>query len=472
MANVAQQNSQIISLNLIYDYPVRWSKFKVLRDFVQNFYDSLHWQEWDNRFSYSLSEGALSLVAHGIGFSYDWLLHIGASTKRDNDALYAGYFGEGFKIASLCALRDHNWKIEMFSRDWSLVVMTSELNIDGKHLKSLAYKVSHIGCDSMNTVLRISPFNDEKLLECVLLSFYYPSNPLFGTKIWESVNSAVYFRSNKPKPTGYPFTYGGGDGEGIIFAGYQALGSFKYPLIFCSHAYHCSDRERNDFFQMDVIEVIQSTVSTLPPKESAIVLQSLKSRWYDTPQKKYDFECWEGIIHTLVKNTAGSIEETLAFKKANPHLLVAHKIKKTNISQYNRRRQALDWLRSSQKSFRLVQKAFLSLSYPTLEEECERANGFSVLRDPGIEEKQRIEILEQLVQCLFPSLFKFITCPPCKIIKNEKASWQGMASCIPLKDPSQFFCGMIIRYQLPYIALKWSLLRPDNFGDAFSTYIH
>lgn len=34
---------EILSLNLILDYPVRWSKYKVLRDFIQNFYDALNW---------------------------------------------------------------------------------------------------------------------------------------------------------------------------------------------------------------------------------------------------------------------------------------------------------------------------------------------------------------------------------------------------------------------------------------------
>ena len=31
------QDVELISINLIYDYPVHWGKFKTLRDFVQNF---------------------------------------------------------------------------------------------------------------------------------------------------------------------------------------------------------------------------------------------------------------------------------------------------------------------------------------------------------------------------------------------------------------------------------------------------
>jgi hypothetical protein len=92
---------ELISINLIYDYPVHWSQFKTLRDFIQNFYDAVHWSEWDKRFSYTLTNGILTLKAQDVGFSYDWLLHIGASTKREEIGTYAGHFGEGFKIAAL-----------------------------------------------------------------------------------------------------------------------------------------------------------------------------------------------------------------------------------------------------------------------------------------------------------------------------------------------------------------------------------
>ncbi|MEA1967806.1 MAG: hypothetical protein U9N77_06270 [Thermodesulfobacteriota bacterium] len=53
--------------------------------------------------------------------------------------------------------------------------------------------------------------------------------------------------------------------------------------------------------------------------------------------------------------------------------------------------------------------------------------------EPNVSEKKRIAIIEQLVQNLIPALFTKIEMPPCKIIKNERASWQGMTTCIPLR---------------------------------------
>ncbi len=465
------QNVELISINLIYDYPVHWNKFKTLRDFVQNFYDAVRWSQWDDRFSWTLVDGVLTLTAQEVGFSYDWLLHIGASTKRAESGHYAGYFGEGFKIAALCAIRDHHWNIEILSRNWELEVVTTQLDVDQRSLKSLAYKIKKNQPESRETLLKISPFNDQELLNSVLLSFYYPTNPLFGQPIWSSDTCAVYHRSSEQKPFGYPST-DRDPGPGIVFAGYQAVGSFQYPLIFCFHNYRQTDRERNTFFRMNVIDLIHRTVSCLPAEPSAIVLQILKNRWYDRPRKKYDFESWHDIIRILVRNISTSNEQTAQWKQSHPNLLVAKQVKKSDLPNYNRRRQALDWRSHSGQSFRLVQDAFIRLGYPTLETVCEQNDGFSVTRDPDIFERGRVEMLERFVQILVPDLFTEMQLPPCKIIKSEKAAWRGMANCVPIATRTHQFRGILVRYQLPYVALKASLLHSDSFGNALSTYLH
>jgi hypothetical protein len=464
-------DSKLFSLNLIYDYPVRWSKFKVLRDFVQNFYDALGWRNWQFRFSHKIRDGRLLLIARDVDFSYDWLLHIGASTKRDSDGIYAGYFGEGFKIASLCALRDHGWDIEIISRNWELMVVATDIEIDGRWIESLAYRIWRSTDEKKDTVLCISPFNDETVLKAVLLSFYYPGNPLFGTKIWESSDSAVYFRSAQSKPAGYPATYDD-RGQGIVFGAYQALGSFQYPLIFCLHRFRYNDRERSSFFRMDVVKLIAEVVSRLSPEASTAVLRALKSRWYDRPRTKYDFESWHGIIRTLVQNIAVSADHKRLWREEHPHLLAASQVKRKDITQYNRRRQALQWLRDLGRPYRLVQEAFLSLGYPALEEACEKACGFSVTRDGNSDEMMRIQMLERVVQSLFPDLFKDIELPPCKIIQSGRAVWQGMTTLSPIKTRSLSFRGLPVRYRLPDVALKQSLLQPNKFGSALSTYLH
>ncbi len=148
------------------------------------------------------------------------LLHIGASTKQEDEQGYAGYFGEGFKIAALCAIRDYGWTVRMSSRDWHLQVIRTDLQVDGHKLPSLGYR---IGCNKQpanETLLRISPFSDEELLECVVLSFYSPANPLLGSKIYESAEAAIYLRSTMSKPYAFPQTFSN-EGLSILFAGDQ-----------------------------------------------------------------------------------------------------------------------------------------------------------------------------------------------------------------------------------------------------------
>lgn len=467
----ATETSRLIPLNLIYDYPVNWTQFKVLRDFIQNFYDSLGWQNWEARFSSTLHNGQLRLVAKDIHFSYDWLLHIGASTKREEPSRYAGYFGEGFKIASLCALRDYNWQVAMQSRDWELEVTTTTLRVDNRALTSLAYQVRRLNAPCRDTVLTITPFDDHHLLKTVLLSFYYPENPLFGEPIWVGADAAIHFRSAAEKPRGYPSTYDN-SGPGIIFAAYQALGSFHYPLIVSLHTFRMNDRERSNFFSMDVVKIIEKTVSMLPPSAAFAILPILRRNWYSQPRKKYDFESWHGIVGKLVRIVADSGELAQRWRERYPDLLVAHPVKRKNIADYNRRRQALAWLRHAPGKKRLVQRAFTALGYPTLEEACEADDGFSITRPPTPREQPYIDLLEELVQILLPNAKKLIELPPCRVIKRTAAVWQGMTSCLPIKGAEIYFLNQLVRYRLSYIALREELLWPHDFGNALSTWLH
>lgn len=460
-----------VVLNLIFDYPVHWSKYKVLRDLIQNFFDSIPRLEWAERFSHRIEQGRLTFISKGVDFSYDWLIPIGASTKRDGDGEYAGYFGEGFKIAALCALRDYGWTIEVRSRDWQLRVVTDQLTIDARSLEALAYDVETGLAYRTDTVLSITPFYDTQILETALLSFFHPHNPLLGEAIWISPQAAIYTRSRQPKPSDFPATYNS-PGPGIIFAGFQALGSIPHPLVFCLHGYRNNDRERNSFFQMDVVKVISQIAGHLPPDAAARLLRMLTRRWYERPRKRYDFDSWYPIIRTLVQKVGACPRQTRQWRADYPHLLVAAQVKRNDLPRYNRRRQALAWARESGQPYRLVQEAFRALGYPDLEDACQEHDGFTITRAPAHGEMGRIAILEAIAISLFPDLIDQIELPPCKVIDNRRAVWQGMATCIDRAGTTARWRGLRIRYRIPYIALKADLLADDRFGDALSTYLH
>ena len=449
---------------------MRWSRYKVLRDLIQNFYDSIPRDAWAERFSHRIKQGRLTLASEGVDFSYDWLIPIGASTKRDGGD-YAGHFGEGFKIAALCALRDFGWTIEVRSRDWHLVVVTDALTVDGRQLKTLAYEVRTGLAPVADTLLTIAPFQDAEILETALLSFFYPDNPLLGEAIWTSPTAAVYHRSRQPKPPDYPATYDD-RGPGILFAGFQALGSFSHPLVICLHEHRGNDRERNNLYRMEVVDLTARVASLLSADAADAVLRILARRWYERPRKRYDFDSWYSIIDRLVRRLATCPRQTARFRADNPHLLVAARVRRSDLPRYNRRRQALAWLRDSGQGYRLVQEAFRALGYPDLEDACAEADGFTITRDPGPDETRRIAILESVAKTLFPDLLEQIELPPCKVIENPRAAWQGMTVCVPRAAPADRWRGLRIRYQLPYVALQATLLQQQDFGAAVSTYLH
>jgi len=134
-----RKNGKLVLLNLVMGYPVNWTRFKVLRDFVQNFYDSIGFKQWTKRFSWRQTGNSTVMRAKNVEFDYQWLVHIGASTKREQPGKYAGKFGEGFKIASLVGFRDYKWNITMSSCDWRIYVTSSDFSIDGQCLERLAY---------------------------------------------------------------------------------------------------------------------------------------------------------------------------------------------------------------------------------------------------------------------------------------------------------------------------------------------
>lgn len=316
LAGLGGAAPELLPLNLIFDYPVKWGAFKVLRDFLQNFYDAVGQENWSQQFSHRVDEDVLLLQARDVGFSYDWLVPIGASTKREGRGQYAGFFGEGFKIASLCALRDHGWNVEMASRDWELRVIVHHVTIDGRTLPSLAYHLWKSRSTRRDTVLALHPFRpqDHAELRAALESFYYPHNPLFGAKLWSTETAAVWRRSDVAKPVGFPATYSL-RGEGILYAGYQAMGSFPFPLVIALHDYRHHDRERDTFYEMDVMDAIKRVCALVPPECAFELMEVFRGKWSCYPKKKHDFGSWHPIVARLTERLSRSETATRRWRE-------------------------------------------------------------------------------------------------------------------------------------------------------------
>jgi len=304
-----------------------------------------------------------------------------------------------------------------------------------------------------------------------MLSFYYPENPLFGKPIWEGKSSAVYFRSSKPLPRNCLRTREFGD-TGVIFAAYQALGSINVPLVFCLHSFRKDDRDRNGLYDFDVLDLIEKVADEMDAQSAAAVLEYFRRYWYSYDRKKIDICSFQGFISQLVRSVSKSSDTAAEFRKNHPHLLVADRIHRRNLTLVNRRSQALSWKRREAPEFRLVQSSFSELGYERLEEACEQAGGFVLTRKADALQQRYIAILEKTADCLFPGFFGLSKLPACAIVIDENAVWLGMASCHARRDGKRNPFGHKWRFSMNDIAVKGSLLKKGSFAMAFSTYLH
>ena len=461
-----------ISLNIMMSYPVKWTKQQVLRDIIQNFYDDAGADGFFKKLkiNYKADIEKVTLSINSNGFNYEWLLHMGASTKQGNPGKFAGFYGEGFKIASLCAIRDYNWKIKMCSRDWSIDVCNISTVIDNNPVQQLAYNVTE-GCPfSPITALSIESFAaaDVELLNEIILGFYYPENPLFGKLIYQNEYISIYERSKQIKPLSLPSSFDL-TGDGIVYIGYQARGSFSQPLVICNHKFKINGRDRHNIYSGTIIDIIIDTIDYINAKTAFYLLEKLEKYWYDYPDNKKDVDSWYSVIRKLIRKIVyfdSNLKEE--FIKKYPNLVVCEQ--STTIHMRNKKKQALTWGKHNLQNSHLVQDSFSLLGYETIVNLCEKAGGFNILKIPDYNEQKLIKILEEAAKDIFSDFFALY--PNCLIIENDTSVYSGVANLLPNKKITYNNYGYAFRYTLTYIAIKKSSLTKENFAKAFSTYCH
>ncbi|MDR3341222.1 MAG: hypothetical protein LBT14_00265, partial [Treponema sp.] len=405
-----------INLNIMLNYPVHWTKQQVLRDIIQNFYDDAGIERFGKTFQYVYKEKEImELSMKSKGFNYEWLVHIGASTKQEISGKFAGFYGEGFKIAALCALRDYHWGIRMRSQNWSLQVTTRESIIDGKKLSQLVYEIDDNQTLSSETVLTIDNFAEEDtiLLNDTVKIFYYQDNPLIGKLIFKNDYGAIYERSEIKKPENYPASYDCG-GEGIIFLCFQARGSLFAPIVICNHRFKTSDRERKQIYLGTIQDIILDLTDSINPGAAFFLLEKLEKYWYDYPDKQDDVKSWYSVVRKLIRKMCQDNTITAEFRKLYPALLVCEK--PSNVRMRNRKHQALAWKNNNDPNARLVQDSFSLLGYKNLIDVCEEAGGFNVTRFPTDAENKLLSILRETAMIVLEGFIPDY--PPCYIIDN------------------------------------------------------
>ena len=219
--------SEILKLNISKDYDVNWSLDFIIRDYFQNYFDSVKADpknlsfenDVDVTVNYSESYCAIS---GSVIFDWEDLPIIGGTTKKDKN-IFAGGFGEGFLIATLCLLKliptirikqivGDVELIPFFDSDGKRQILCFEKKVIENKIKGS--RLEFFNCDS--AFLRI--FSNGKSY------FNYPENKLFKTLLFNNKELGITI-------------YEIDDKNGRIFYRFQDRGiinSSKYtPIALC-----------------------------------------------------------------------------------------------------------------------------------------------------------------------------------------------------------------------------------------------
>ena len=452
-------------LNLVMTYPVKWSEYEVMDNFVQNFYDALGMDQFKDRFNTSFDNGTI-IMKSDVGFSKDWLFYIGASTKRSGNKKYAGKFGEGFKIAALVAMRDMNMGVCMESRDWRMNVTEADDTIDGKPVKVLAYDIGERPYEE-TSVLTLTGATQKHFDELFyqINRFYYEGNGYFERCIAKGENFAVYTAAKAPKESKI---FGG------LFLNLQRRDSFPIPICFCLHSYIVpgDDRERAILSKPIVIDAIRKVIRYLSPEESMEVLEIYESRWFDhisrTGIGTYD---WYTVLSDLIHNIASDRDVLLKFQNKYSSKLIAE----NNWQWYSAHKKAIahEWFRQSEYfKRRRVCSLFHHLGIEDLISLCQDNGGFEEESLPDEKQKKRINLLAFLATKYFGKLICYDELPDCRILLNAKSPLAGKAECH--KETGKYYNGyglkVVSRIRTIYILKKY--IDGPALGAVLPVYMH
>ena len=416
-----------VPLGVAMDYQVEWNIHRIIRDFIQNFYDSIGYEHFADEFQYewefcdqdedSAYYGCrrkkklhIRMRTHGHSFSYEWLSSIGGSTKTGKSN-YAGKYGEGFKIALLSLVKLGGDAV-MSSGRWELHPCKYTEKIDGQDIEMFGYRMETREDDGFTTLdLYGISASDENIryAEEAMLEFFYPGNLLFGEKIATADDYALYGRSAVKVPCTECK-----DIQGVFYYKYIARGRLPFPaVIHLTEAERVfdEDRSRDIVSQATVVGAVYEVAEKLSPEASFWLLGKMKDQWQDIPvfKKEYpaDLNTWYYVICQLVRNISSDSKYVKRFVQEYPVDQYAYLDRIGSDYRKNRMlREAKRWFDEYNKGpdrRRLINPVFRLLGFPSLLTEYMESRG-TLYREPRGKEKECAELLRECARTIFSQL--------------------------------------------------------------------
>lgn len=447
-------------LNILMRYPIKWTSYTIMNNFVQNFYDAVGPKNFATGFKMDYSDDTLTLEAAS-GFSKEWLYYIGASTKRDDGKHHAGHFGEGFKMAALVAYRDMKFGITMESQDWRLVVTQADQIINGVSEKVLAYDLFFRPYSDTSKLI-LTGVNDDQYDEArgTIKSFYYEENPRFGDLIVKNDEIAVFkSRSND---------------TGGVFINLECRCALPFPLYFCVHqmVIDKDDRDRITLSVYTMQRAVNLVLNQLDSSEAAMeILEAFSSVWLTLKDSKHRCS-WNYQIRTLIELVNADKKVRDRFYKKYKDTLIAE-IAPFHHSNNNQRKTAFSWYQlSSFRNMRRVSHYFTVLGIKDLYTLCEENGGLERTALPDDRQSRRIKILEEVASKYFSHIYCYEKLPTCNVLVNKSTAALGEAYTHKTDRNIKNSLGVKVVSDISVIYLAKEALDSSSFYSALPIYIH
>lgn len=470
-----------ISLDIAMDYPIYWKIERILRDLIQNFYDSIGMERFHEEFEYSYEKDesnqswekswTIRMKTYGHPFHYEWLVYIGGSTKTKDQGKYIGKYGEGFKLCMLALLRSYHCNVTMHSQNWMISPMQYLKTIEGQNIPMLGYNYWEVEDDGW-TELVISgltlPFHEEYILNEAMLHFLYPENPLFGRRLSGGMFCEVYERSGMPIPCKNKKD----DFQGILYCNYLARGRLPFDLnlhiilketegYYVTYSAEEDTRSREIFSPLQVFQYLSGMAEWFEPEVSYHILIHMRNYWNDRPLTvKNSKLSWYYLICQLVRNVNRCDEIKKRFQKEYSNL--AYIERKSNDRFRNRLiREAEIWSRANSAK-ELVNPIFRLLGAESLVDTYQKRKKKKYNEPDDVEGK--------LAELLFKAFEGIVPAPlyekrPVLLLAEEEEWGSEMQFAVMDRKKNKLF--RIQRYRIEKVVMKSSDFTRGKFRDSF-----
>lgn len=172
---------EVLTSSVTTAWGVAWSEAMIARDLMQNFFDAnrgaldqVRTKTWS---------GGVQIEAPA-AFEPDRLFFLGSEKGNDD----VGQYGEGFKAAAICLLRDHGVQPVCISGTRGVVLSVSPQVVADTAMRPVVYQFFDVSPAVAGTVLLL-PTRSPRLIEAIthgLDDFLHAGNPVLGEKIFES----------------------------------------------------------------------------------------------------------------------------------------------------------------------------------------------------------------------------------------------------------------------------------------------